>query len=147
MASKKPIGSAADIAKAKDALKDEKAKKRANSNLMYSLQANGHKGAYDATPSDARKEFFVAWLADKLKNGETTSSGSKDLGSKNESGSSFQWVGKHQLVTMLGQESGGSHCEQQIIDPSRPDHRLERLVELGVQAAHRRWLRDGVRGD
>ena len=34
----KPIVSAADIAKAKDALKDEKAKKRANSNLMYYLQ-------------------------------------------------------------------------------------------------------------
>ncbi len=56
----KPIVTASDIAKAKDVLKDEKAKKRANSNLMYYLQVNGKRDAYDANPHRLRQEFFVA---------------------------------------------------------------------------------------
>ena len=59
---------------------------------------------YDATPSDARKEFFVAWFADKLKNGETTSSGSKDIGTSKTDGHEYGWVSKHQLVQTLGKE-------------------------------------------
>ena len=62
----KPIVTAADIAKAKEALKDERAKKRANSNLMYYLQVHGKKAAYEASPQHVRKESFVAWLADKF---------------------------------------------------------------------------------
>ena len=98
----KPIVTAADIAKAKDALKDEKAKRRANSNLMYYLQVNGKKDSYDATPHHVRNEFFLAWFADKLKNGETTSSGSKDIGTSREDGREYEWVSKHNLVTSLG---------------------------------------------
>ena len=76
----KPIVTAADIAKAKDALKGEKAKKRANSNLMYYLQVHGKKAAYEASPQHVRKELFVAWFADKLKNGETKAAARKTSG-------------------------------------------------------------------
>ena len=61
-----PVVSADDIAKAKQAMQDEKARKRENSNMMYWLQKSGNKAAFDASPMQARKEFFVGWFADKL---------------------------------------------------------------------------------
>ena len=57
---------------------------------------------YDSLPPPERKQFFDAWFADEMKNGETTSSGSKDIGSEKQIGSNFQWVSKHQLITLLG---------------------------------------------
>ena len=85
-------------------MQDEKAKKRANSNLMYYLKYHGNKEAYDASPQQVRKDFFVAWFADKLKNGETTSSGSKDIGTSKEDGREYKWVSKHFLVKAFGKE-------------------------------------------
>lgn len=100
----KPIVSASDIAKAKEALKDEKAKKRANSNMMYYLQSKGQKDDYASMSVAERKHFFEVWFADKMKGGETASSSTKDIGSDKQSGSTFQWVSKHHLTTLLGKE-------------------------------------------
>ena len=99
-----PVVSASDIAKAKEALQDAKAKKRKNSNMMYWLQKTGNKEAFDASSLDARREFFVGWFADKMSKGETTSSGSKDIGTVRTSGQEYTWVSKYGLEKTLGQE-------------------------------------------
>ena len=81
-----PVISAADIAKAKEALQDDKQKKRENSNMLFWLKKTGNKAAYDASPIQARREFLIAWFADKLSKGDVKSSSSKDIGSTKKTG-------------------------------------------------------------
>ena len=81
-----PVVSAADIAKAKEALMDDKARKRENSNMVFWLKKTGNKEAYDKSPMLARKEFLIGWFADKLSKGDVKSSSSKDIGSAKKSG-------------------------------------------------------------
>jgi len=100
----KPVVSPDDIARAKKALEDEKFKKRANSNMHYWLQSQGRKAEFDQMTPKQRKEFFDSWIAQKLKSGETTSSGIKDIGTKKQDGSTYQWVSKHQLIQLLGED-------------------------------------------
>ena len=115
-----PVVSAADIAKAKEALLDEKARKRENSNMMYWLKKEGNKAAFDASPINARKEFFVGWFADKISKGGATSSGSKDIGTSKTSGQEYGWVSKHQLVKTLGKEKAEARIASGKM-PTRPD--------------------------
>ena len=144
-----PVVSAADIAKAKEALLDDKARKRENANMLFWLKKTGNKEAYDKSPMQARKEFLIGWFADKLSKGDVKSSSSKDIGSTRKSGHEYSWVGKHHIVQTLGKEKAEHRIASGKME-SRPDpvtgpgDRLERRVELGVQELRRCWLRDGT---
>ena len=76
-----PVVSAADIAKAKEALLDDEARKRENSSMLFWPKKTGNKEAYDKSPMQARREFLIGWFADKLSKGDVKSSSSKDIGS------------------------------------------------------------------
>ena len=99
-----PVVSASDIAKAKEALLDEKAKKRENSNLRFWLKKTGNKEAYDASPMHARKDLLLQWFADKMNKVDAKSTGWKDIGTSKTSGHEYGWFSKHQLVQTLGKE-------------------------------------------
>jgi hypothetical protein len=99
-----PVVSASDVARAKEALQDEKQRKREHSNMLFWLRKEGNKEAYEASPMHAKKEFLIAWFADKLCKGDVKSSSSKDIGSTKKSGHEYSWVSKHHLVRTLGKE-------------------------------------------
>jgi hypothetical protein len=115
-----PVVSAADIAKAKEATADEKARKREISNMMYWLQKSGSKAAFIASPVAARKEFFLNWFADKFSKGDTTSSGSKVIGTSKTDGHEYEWVSKHQPVQTLGKEKAEARAASGKM-ATRPD--------------------------
>ena len=81
-----PVVSAADIAKAKEALQDDKIKKQEHSNMLFRLKKEGNKAAYEASPMQAKKNFLIGWFADKLSKGDVKSSSSKDIGSAKKTG-------------------------------------------------------------
>ena len=99
-----PVVSASDVARAKEALQDEKQRKREHSNMLFWLKKEGNKEAYEASPMHAKKEFLISWFADKLCKGDVKSSSSKDIGSTKQSGHEYSWVSKHHLVRTLGKE-------------------------------------------
>ena len=115
-----PVVSAADIAKAKEALQDDKMKKRENSNMLFWLNKTGNKAAYDASPRQAKRDFLIGWFADKLSKGDVKSSSSKDIGSTKKSGHEYSWVGKHHLVRTLGKEKAELRIASGKMQ-SRPD--------------------------
>ena len=99
-----PVVSAADIAKAKEALQDDKIKKREHSNMLFWLKKEGNKAAYEASPMQAKKNFLIGWFADKVSKGDVKSSSSKGIGSTKKSGHEYSWVSKHHLVRTLGKQ-------------------------------------------
>ena len=115
-----PVVSAADIAKAKEALQDDKARKRENANMLFWLKKTGNKAAYDASPMHARKTFLLGWFADKMSKGDTKSSASKDIGTSKTSGKEYGWFSKHQLVQTLGKEKAEARIASGKME-TRPD--------------------------
>jgi len=72
--------------------------------MLFWLRKEGSKEAYEASPMNAKKDFLIAWFADKLSKGDVKSSSSKDIGSTKKSGHEYSWVGKHHLVRTPGKE-------------------------------------------
>ena len=52
-----PVVSASDIARAKEALQDDKMKKREHSNMLFWLRKERNKEAYEASPMNAKNRL------------------------------------------------------------------------------------------
>jgi hypothetical protein len=117
-----PLVSDKDLCRAKESLKAEQELKKQRANMMYYLQANNQKDAYDASSISQKKEFLHAWFADKLasRDGLTNLVTSTGHATEAKSSRNFTWMSEESMIKQLGEAKAIAHIESGRLT-SRPD--------------------------
>ena len=98
----KPPVTPTQLAKAKQALSDAEAKKRANSNMHCWLDRKGWKKKFHKLTPEEKREFFLCWFADSLEKGEVNAKGHKTVGLMRTKKEIGQWWSKKRLYDTYG---------------------------------------------
>ena len=101
----KPVVSDSDYAAAKKLLENEEELKRQRSCLSFFLESRGQKEEYADWSREAKKEFLIIFLADRLASGKlkSTMRTFRTVDSVDTNKRSFEWWNKKQMIDTWGE--------------------------------------------
>jgi hypothetical protein len=116
------IVSESDLAAAKAALADEAELKRQRSSMTYFLKSQGLDQAYSVKGNTAKKQFLANWMAKRMADHrvKTSHSSSQEFRSTTSSGSVWGWMGKEQMIKVLGEHKATAKIDSGLLK-HRPD--------------------------
>jgi hypothetical protein len=119
-----PKVSAEDLAKAQETLKDKDARRRANSNMQYWLGVQGKKETYASMDGKEKKDFFRAFHAASVRDGQGTLVSKQVSGTEVKKNRKAFWLAKHGMIQRYGEEKAVSKIAVLSEEPDR--HRADK---------------------
>ena len=112
-----PVVTPQALQRAQQMLADEAELKRKRSSLAYFLETNGHKKAFNAMGSTAKKDFLDAWVAEQIEAGKfkTTKETVNRIEVENEGKATGEWMGKAAMIRLYGEVKAQAKIDSGVL--------------------------------